>query len=269
MLNLFEKKEAPAGIRQSAFICRRDGLTIRGTEYRPEGENLPIAVVCHGFMAYADTVRQYAIALAQMGYAAYCFDFCGGSVAMGKSDGKTTDMSVLTEVEDLKAVIAFAKAQPYTGDAGLTLMGCSQGGFVCALTGAVEQTGAQRLILFFPALCIPDNAREGRMLKAKFDPANVPETFFCGPMRLGRRYPMDVMDMDAFEAIAGFEGDVLIVHGTADRIVDIAYSERALEVYRRTARSAQLVRMDGAGHVFSRAQDAEAIAHIRAFAAKT
>ena len=52
----------------------------RGTEYRPEGEKLPIAIVSHGFMAWQDTVRHYVQELARMGYAAYCFDFCGGCV---------------------------------------------------------------------------------------------------------------------------------------------------------------------------------------------
>ena len=31
---------------ESAFESKRGNLTIRGTEYRPEGENLPVAIVC-------------------------------------------------------------------------------------------------------------------------------------------------------------------------------------------------------------------------------
>lgn len=80
MLDFFRKPKLKEGITAAAFACRRDGLTIRGTEYRPEGNDLPIAIVCHGFMAWQDTVRHYAIALAEMGYTAYCFDFNGGSV---------------------------------------------------------------------------------------------------------------------------------------------------------------------------------------------
>ena len=79
-------------------------------------------------------MRQYVIELAKLGYAAYCFDFCGGSVMGSKSDGKTTDMSVLTEVADLEAVIAHIRSLPYTGNK--PLMGCSQGGFVSAITAA-------------------------------------------------------------------------------------------------------------------------------------
>ncbi|MDE7271929.1 MAG: hypothetical protein K2N95_02540 [Lachnospiraceae bacterium] len=52
----------------SMFACKRGHLTIRGTEYRPQGENLPIAIVSHGFMAFQDTVRHYAKKLAELGY---------------------------------------------------------------------------------------------------------------------------------------------------------------------------------------------------------
>ena len=45
-------------IRRRTFSCMRGDLTIRGTEYRPNGEKLPISIVCHGFMANQQTVRQ-------------------------------------------------------------------------------------------------------------------------------------------------------------------------------------------------------------------
>ncbi len=65
-------------------------------------------------MALQDTVRQYAKAMAEMGYVSYCFDFCGGCVIKGKSDGSTTEMSVLTEVKDLEAVIRYAQSMEYS-----------------------------------------------------------------------------------------------------------------------------------------------------------
>ena len=52
--------------------------------------------------------------LAEMGYVAFTFDFCGGSAMCGKSDGKTTEMSVLTETKDLKAVIEYVRNLSYT-----------------------------------------------------------------------------------------------------------------------------------------------------------
>lgn len=258
---LSAKRTKDSGYIETVFSCKRDNLTIRGTEYRPAGENLPVAIVCHGFMAFQDTVRHYTKELARMGYAAYCFDFCGGSVIKGKSDGETTDMSVLTEVKDLEAVIDYVQSLPYTGDR-LLLMGCSQGGFVSALAAAKHTKKVDKLVLFYPALCIPDDARTGKMMYATFDPQNLPERFSCGPMKLGRCYPADVIDMDPFQEIQSFDGPVLIVHGTKDKIVNPDYSRRAAEGYA----NAELHMIEGGAHGFSGKHDAEAIGYLRYFA---
>jgi len=258
----FLKKEKPVEpFTETAFECKRGNLTIRGTEYRPKGENLPVAIVCHGFMAWQDTVRQYAQELARMGYCAYCFDFCGGSVMKkGKSDGDTTDMSVLTEMRDLEAVIEYVQSLPYNSSE-LLLMGCSQGGFVSALVAAKHPELVDKLVLFYPALCIPDDARAGKMMFARFDPKNIPERLNCGPMKLGRCYVADVIDMDPYEQIKSYRGPVLIVHGTKDGIVKLDYSRQAQRAYP----NAKLHIIEGGAHGFSKKHDAIAIAHLRRF----
>lgn len=218
-------------ILKERFRCGRDGLTIRGFCYRPqEGKCFPVAIVCHEFMASVQLTARYAKMFAQLGYAAFCFDFCGGCLA-GSSDGKTTDMSVLTEVADLAAVVSYATALPYADGGRVTLMGCSQGGAVSALYAARNTSRVTNLILFYPALSIPDDARRGKMLEAEFNPQNVPERLRCGPMLLGRRYVTDVIEMDMFESIKAYHGNVLICHGDADSVVDISYSKKAYAAY--------------------------------------
>ena len=273
MFSFLKRKKNPL-ISETAFSCMRDDLTIRGTLLRLEGENQPIAIVCHGFMATQGTVRQYALALAELGYAAFIFDFCGGCVAMGKSDGKTTGMSVLTEVRDLEAVLAYAKAQPHVDASRILLAGCSQGGFVSALTAAKHPDEISRLVLIYPALCIPDDARSGQMMFARFDPADLPEIIPCGPMKLGRCYPAAVMEMDPFEEIKPYRGTVLLIHGTNDTLVRPGYSQRALEAYRASCpegllpeERAKLLLIEGGAHGFSEAHDIEAITAIRKYAA--
>ena len=266
MFDFFRKPKLKEGITVSAFECKRDGLSIRGTEYRPEGNDLPIAIVCHGFMAWQDTVRHYAIMLAEMGYAAYCFDFCGGSVMKkGKSEGATTDMSVLTEVKDLEAVIDYVQNLPYTSDE-LLLMGCSQGGFVSALTAASHPELVQKLVLFYPALCIPDDARAGKMMFAKFDPKNIPGIINCGPMKLGRRYVTDVIGIDPYEAIRSYRGEILLLHGTKDKIVNIDYAKRANEIYAANGANIRFEIIEGGGHMFSQKYDVIAIEILKQFA---
>lgn len=51
-------------------------------------------------------------------------------------------------------------------------------------------------------------------------------------------------------SISGYTGRVLLVHGSADTLVDPAYSEHAFEVYRACGAEATLKMISGAGHMF-------------------
>lgn len=240
------------GVEKREFSCMRDGLEIRGTVFLPAENNddhFPIAVVCHEFMANRLFSFPYAYTLAQNGYAAFCFDFNGGGF-FSQGEGKSVDMSVLTEKEDLKAVLDFAKNQDYTKKGDILLMGCSQGGLVCALTAAEMPDEISGLILQYPALSIPDDARKGSMIKAKFDPDNIPDRLNCGPMKLGKQYVTDVIDMNVFQSLAGYTGDVLLIHGDADTLVDISYSKEAYQVYQENGADAGFKVIPGAGHIF-------------------
>ena len=253
-------------VEREGFSCERDGLTIKGTVFLPKGKtDCPIAVISHGFMANQMFSQIHAQNLAKMGYAAFCFDFCGGTL-VGSSDGDSTDMSVLTETEDLKAVIEFAKEQSYTDENELVLLGCSQGGFVSAIVAAEMKEEVDALILLYPALCIPDDARSGEMMFAKFDPQNVPETFWCGPMKLGRRYVTDVIEMDPYEIIHQYTGKVLIIHGNQDETVDISYALRAVETYSQAGADVEMKIIDEGGHMFFRPIHAyKALGYIREY----
>ncbi len=247
-------------VRKEKFSCKRDHLTIKGLAFLPEGKNLPIVIVSHGFMATYQTTKDYAKWFAERGYAAFCFDFCGGGVGC-TSDGKTTEMSVLTEAEDLKAVIAYAGDREETDAQNLTLMGCSQGGFVSAMVAAQMKEEVKKLILFYPAFCIPDDARAGKMMMAKFDPQNIPDTFRCGPMKLGKCYPASVLDVRFEDMIRPYEGPVLIVHGDEDKIVNVSYARTAAQTYQNAA----LKIISGAGHGFSKKEDPLALEAVEEF----
>ena len=265
-ISFYEEISDLFSVEREGFSCERDGLTIKGTVFLPKGKtDCPIAVISHGFMANQMFSQIHAQNLAKMGYAAFCFDFCGGTL-VGSSDGDSTDMSVLTEVEDLKAVIEFAKSQSYTDENELILLGCSQGGFVSAIVSAEMKEEVDALILLYPAFCIPDDARSGEMMFAKFDPQNVPETFWCGPMKLGRRYVTDVIDMDPYEIIHQYTGKVLIIHGNQDKTVDISYALRAVETYSQAGADVEMKIIDEGGHMFFRPSHAyKALGYIREY----
>ena len=246
-------------IRQP-FSCQRGSLIIRGHVYRRETGVLPAIIICHGYLANQRTVRHYAEFLAGLGWAAFTFDFCGGGL-LSRSDGKPSEMSILTEVEDLKPVINYVKQRNDIDTEHISLMGCSQGGVVCALTAAKIKNEIERLILFSPAFCIPDDARRGKLLFARFDPENIPPVISRFPMKLSDVYVKSVKDMNIYDEIKGYEGPVLLIHGTKDKLVDISYSRQAREVYKQC----EYLEIEGAGHIFRRKHDRKAMEALGKF----
>lgn len=235
-----------------AFTCERDGLRIAG-KMTIASENLekknPAIILSHGFGCTMDNNDAYADAFAQEGYATYHFDFCGGGNA-SRSQGKTTDMTVQSEVADLTAVVRFVQAQSCVDASRIVLMGESQGGFVSGLTAAALGEDVWKLIMVFPALCIPDHARLGCLGGAHYSIEDVPETLSCpNGMVIGRRQHELVVDMDPFREIAKYQGPVLILHGTADKIVHYSYSVKAQASYRPGQAHLQILR--GIGHGFN------------------
>lgn len=235
----------------------RDGMQIYGNLYLPksDGTQYPTAIIGHGFGSSYSYMAPYAAILAENGIASYVFDFCGGSPG-SKNDGTPLQMSVLTEREDMEAVLEGLQAYRFVDRENIFLMGESQGGLVAALLAASRPEDVRGLALLYPALVIPDNAREWYM-----DESHIPETAQVFGTPVGRVYFTDIFQMDVYDKIGNFNKNVLIVHGNDDSIVPISYSERAVEVYP----SAELIVMDGAGHGFYGADRGNAVMDIVEF----
>lgn len=248
------------------FECKRDELTIRGTEYLPimnDETKVKALIISHGFGANATHFEYFGEKLASLGYAVYTFDFCGGyTPGEGKSDGNTLDMSVESEVKDLKVVLEYVSSLPYIDNKSISLLGSSQGGLVSAIVAA-RTTTIDKLILICPALSIPDNAREGCLAGTKFDTTNFPETLQCLSMTISRKYFDAVVHMDTFKEIAPFQGEVLIIHGMKDSMVDYKYSVKAHEVY--GDEKCRLHLMEEADHGFKEHEIPELLSEIQSF----
>lgn len=231
--------------------AERDENQIYGLLYIPQeaGEKMPTVIFSHGFGGNYQVGAQYAQALAERGYVVYCFDFCGGSPG-SRSDGSTLEMSIFTEQADLEAVIRTMKEQPFVDQENIFLMGTSQGGAVSAITAAANKEEIQGMILLYPAFVLVDHVKE------QFERVeDIPDTYDLMWMTVGRAYAENLLDYDIYEAISDYDKDVLLIHGDADSIVPLSYSERAIEVYD----SARLEVLPGAGHGFHGSDAAQAI----------
>ncbi len=247
-------------MKKEKFTCQRDGLTIHGHVFGREETPKPAVILSHGFLANQKMCYGYAKLLAELGYAAFTFDFCGGGLGCS-SDGKSTDMTVLTEKADLLAVVRYVQSLSYVDTGDISLLGCSQGGFVSMLAAKEIPDAIRRLLLLYPALCIPDDARNGKMMFFRFDPQNPPELLGRFPMKLGGAYAKTVLQMNVMEEIGGFDRPVLYLHGTADKIVPIRYAREAREKYP----NCQYHELADGGHMFRGKAEQEAQKRIRTF----
>ena len=220
--------------------------------YIPQGagDKMPAVIFSHGFGGTHAVGSTYAEALAEKGYVVYCFDFCGGSPG-SRSDGSTLEMSLFTEQADLEAVISMVQQLDYVDSDNLFLMGSSQGGAVSAITGAAHPDEIRGMVLLYPAFVMVDEAN------SLFESAEqIPETYYFMWMNVGRAYFEPLLDYDIYGAIAAYDRDVLLIHGDADSIVPLEYSQRALQAYP----SAELEVIPGAGHEFYGEDAQQAIA---------
>ena len=215
------------------------GGYIYGKTFAPEGtgdkmpDKIPAMILSHGYNSSHEDVSDLASALAEQGVYACCYDFRGGSVR-SKSSGSSTEMSIQSEIDDLRAVIAHIEALDFVDIEKIYLYGESQGGFVSALTADEKIKG---LYLLYPAFCIPDNW-EGRTIEVEAD--------FMG-MTLSNRFCEGLPGYDVFEHIKKYSGTVKIYHGDSDKLVSLPYAQKAAESFK----NAELIVFGGEGHGFS------------------
>ena len=220
---------------------QRNGMKIYGKLFIPDSESpVPLVILSHGFGGNHGGVKGYAAAFAEHGIAAYIFDFIGGGNHI-KSGGKMTEMSVLTEAEDLTVILDNLKADSRFKPEQIFLLGESQGGFVSTYIAALRPADVAGLVLLYPAFVLHDYVR-----RRTPDPERIPDTMKLLGKTVGRIYNKDALSFDIYTLIPKYSGKTLIIHGSADSLVPLSYSERAV----KTFPDAKLIKLDGAGHGF-------------------
>ena len=226
-----------------------NGKDIYARAFVPDVEGrVPLVIFSHGLGANARHEEEVQKALAKAGIAVFSLEFAGGSSSSSPmSEGLTTEMSVLTEVQNLKDAIRIASGLEYADPQKIYLMGSSQGGLVTALT-AEELTNIQGLFLFYPAFSLPDDIRSSF---PKLD--EVPETFNLLGTKIGKKYITDIYDMDPYANLGKLAMPVHIYHGKDDNIVPLTASQKAM----KRLKDARLTTLEDTGHALTPEQQAQ------------
>jgi alpha-beta hydrolase superfamily lysophospholipase len=252
--------------RRSAYTVTEqptfnDGKYIYGQLYRPaRSGKMPLVIFSHGLGASHEVGVDYAKELASRGTAVYIFDYCGGG-AQNRSDGKTTEMSVMTEVSDLESVLKTAESWDFVDKNHVILLGESQGGAVASIVASRHADKLQAMILLYPAFVITDELHK---LYASLD--DVEDIVnYQDWITLGKKYAVDMWNFDIYKDMGKFKKPVLLIHGDKDQMVPLKYSERAAAVYPQ----GKLHIIHGTGHTFpERSSFREAMNEIVAFLEK-
>lgn len=187
------------------------------------GEKCPMVIFCHGFGGTkegplfeltTDTLQAHGIASIR-------FDFNGH----GESEGTFEQMTVPNEIEDARRVYEYVRQLDYVSE--IAVVGHSQGGVVAAmLAGQLGTPAFRAVVLMAPAAVLREDVIRGNTFGKYYDPLNPPEVVDLGGGRkLGREFIRTAFSLPIYETAACYQGEALILHGNADRIVPYTYGE--------------------------------------------
>lgn len=228
------------------IVTKKNGQRIAAKAYAPsmDGAKYPTVIFSHGFGGNYRDLEHHGETYADNGIACVFFDFCGGGLK-SLSDGKMTDMTVVSEFLDLEEVAEAVSELSYVDSSKLFLHGESMGGLVSAYVASKNPGKYKGLILWYPAFVIPDDS------KKRF--AEGDNTVFG--TKISPDFNITSKDIDISAIFKGYDGPVQIIHGDADGIAPIEYSHRAVKEYA----DADLLIIPGSDHGFSGEDNVRAI----------
>ena len=215
--------------KKQEIMVQKGDASIYGIAYVPETDKkVPLVIFSHELGNDHTSGERYAERLAEAGYAAYIFDFCGGTVGGNKSSGSNSEMSILTEAADLEAVLASAKTWDFADPDRIVLMGGSMGGLVTTVVGSGHQDEIAGMILMYPALSVKEDSGMEKYPTKEDVPDDV--SLFGGWIHVGKNYITDLWDVDFNQLLSSYQGPLLLLHGDRDSTVPLSWSEEARKI---------------------------------------
>lgn len=199
------------------------GVITAPADYRQR--QLPAVIISHGFNNTLEMYEEYAQDLARAGYLVYRFDFYGGSRASKSGGQDMLDMSVLTELADLEAVLESLRQEDFVDNQWITLLGASQGGVVSSLYASKHPQNLAKLVLIFPAFVLFDDVQE--TYRRLGSPQPLPQVLTHAGAQLGGVYVQDAMTINIEQEQEKIQVPTLIIHGTNDAVVPYSYAQEA------------------------------------------
>jgi putative redox protein len=205
------------------------GGQLSGTLHVPEGTPRGGVVLAHCFSCSKSlkVTRSLATGIEDGGYAVLRFDFTG----LGESEGDFADTSVTSNIGDLGAA---ARLMDERGLGPCAMVGHSLGGAATLL--AAGDVPTVRAVAAVAAPFSPDHVRHlfaEDDIESALASGSVTVKIAGRPFQISAEFFHDLERHCSPERIAALERPLLVVHGTADRVVGIEESERIFAAARQ------------------------------------
>jgi len=224
---LTEERCLEEWLDKKEVYINNNGNKIYAVYYTPQNlsKKTPIVICAHGYNNNFASSRWLLPLLINNGYSVVSFDFRGGSV-MNWSEGETKDMTILTEIDDLKAIINEVKGWEYVDSNQIYLIGHSLGGLVSAVVASDMPSDINGLILLSPAFFAPN--------PAPYTVENMPEYLYEeNGMILSKEFFTILHNYDFYSNISKYDKPVLILCGENEKIAEQEILESKLYEVRK------------------------------------
>ncbi len=199
-------------------ILNNRGRRLSGRLYHAE---IPArgAIFCHGLYSSKDAYKIVNMAeyIVKAGYDLLTFDFS----CAGESGGDFKELSVLQEVEDLRAAVDFLISR---GINAFHLIGSSMGGVVAAIFSAERHSLLKSLSLIATPAKLPG------LLDKILPVEKIPFLSDEGSTEVegipvGNRFFKEALHIDMEARLGSIRVPTLILHGIKDALVDVSNAE--------------------------------------------
>lgn len=251
---------APALAAETDLWIESRGIQVPVTLTMPAGEPAvatPLVVLAHGHGGTRQengAFAELASMLADVGIASIRMDFPG----CGDSTEAFTHNNITNMLRDIEAAFEFAIAQPLIDKGAIGILGYSMGGRLAMLTIA-DEPAYRATVLWAPVALDGGKPMFGyfggkEQYEGVRDEALRNEhVFFTTPwgqeQQLGEKFFDDLERSEPLDAISRYRGNLLVVHGSADAVID-DYNGRIASQAALSTASAELKIIRGAGHGF-------------------
>lgn len=220
-----------------------DGESLSGYIEAPPRPNGKGVVLLHCFLCtkHHRIMRSLAQCLSAHGFTVLRFDFSGN----GKSGGKIEDSTYTRMIGEVKAAVSLLEKRGISsvGVAGhslgamISLLSAYEDGRIRAVAFISGSSQAARVKEIFPPEVLERAEKEGSAIAAAYG----------REITIKREFLRDIDRYDVRKAASGLERPLLVIHGTADDVIDHVHAK---QIFAWAGAGRKIVLIEGGDHMF-------------------